>query len=141
MTIDESGQITTATLLIVDDDRDIREALAQAIHLEGIDLTVVSAADSTEGMRLALEVTPDVIIIDYNMPMVNGFAFADMIRADERLKRTKLIMLTAMDSKSMSWQSVEHHIDVFVGKPFDINDIEAHVYSLLSKTLEKRRSI
>ena len=137
----KDGQIIAARILIVDDDEAIREALSQAITLEGIELDIVTARNAAAGLAAAQAATPDVVILDYNMPMENGFELAAKLRSSEQFKATKLIMLTAQDTPGMSWQSFDHNIDAFLGKPFDLGDIEATVYSLLTQTQEKQRQI
>lgn len=134
-----NGKITAATILIVDDDRDIRESLALAINLKGINLSILTAGNATQGLKLATEHKPDIIVLDYNMPLGNGIVLAETIRQTRALKRTKMMMITAQESSKLEWLSVDHDIDAFIRKPFDIVDIEAHIYSLLHTILEGGR--
>lgn len=135
----DNGIITAATLLIVDDDRDIRESLAAGLDLPGIKLTIHTAEDAASALVAAGRYRPDVMILDYNMPMGDGFEVANAIRSTPELKYMAIVMLTAQDTPERNWQSVEHDIDAFIGKPFELADIEAHVYSLLTSLQEGGR--
>lgn len=135
----ESGQPVSAVVLIVDDDEAIRESLAQAIDIEGVSIVITTAHNAVTGIQAAKDGKPDIVILDYNMPMGNGFAVAEAIRATPTLKHTKIIMLTAQDTPERNWESVDHGIDAFIGKPFDIVDVEAHITSLLVKQAEGRK--
>ncbi len=134
------GKIVSATLLIVDDDKDIRTALAQGLTLYGIELQVYTAHNAVSAIQIARTHKPDVMVIDYGMPMGDGFALAKEIRSISSLTDTKLLMLTAQDTPDKAWESVEYDIDAFMGKPFNMDDVEAHIYSLLGKTLDAQRS-
>lgn len=133
----ENGKITAATILVVDDDQEIREALAEGLSLAGVKLTIVTAHNAVTAIQRAKQDKPDVIILDYNMPMGDGFALAEAIRATPSLANTKMIMLTSQDTTAKRWESVEKEIDAFIAKPFNFIDVEAQVFSLLSKTIEQ----
>lgn len=135
----KDGKIVGATILIIDDDKDTRDALAASIMLTGINLGIVTAYNAVTGVQLAIQVTPDVILLDYNMPMGDGFAAAKSLRAIESLRQTKILMLTAHDTADVRWNSVDHEIDAFMGKPFDITDVEAHIFSLLTQIQEAKK--
>lgn len=135
----KDGKIVGATVLIIDDDKDTREALAASIMLVGINLGIVTAHNAVTGVQLAIQVTPDVILLDYNMPMGDGFATAKGLRAVESLRQTKILMLTAHDTADVRWNSVDNEIDAFMGKPFDITDVEAHIFSLLTQIQEAKK--
>ena len=126
-----NGKITAAHILIVDDDKDIREALADGLELPGISLTITTAENAVTAIANAMVTPPDVIILDYNMPMGDGFSVAKEIRSNPRFKNTRIIMLTAKDTQENQWKSVDHDIDAFLGKPFELAEVEAHIYGQL----------
>lgn len=83
-------------VLIIDDDPLIRTLLVSALKKECL---VAVAADGSEGYHRALELVPDVAVIDVNMPGWDGLKTLDEFRAHEKLKDVKVIMLTADSSK------------------------------------------
>ena len=86
----------SATILVVDDDRAIRESLDRALALEGY--RVVAATDGAQALELVAEQQPDVIVLDLMMPNVDGLTVCRRLRA--RRDRTPILMLTARTETS-----------------------------------------
>lgn len=83
-----------ATVLIVEDDRDIREALQQAIELEGYNVEV--AENGAVGLeKLAVVQRPCLVLLDLMMPVMNGLEFLNALHADEMLATIPVLMVTA----------------------------------------------
>jgi DNA-binding response OmpR family regulator len=80
------------TVLIVEDDKPIRELFATALTKEGID--VITAEDGAAGVALALKQRPAVILFDINMPVMDGHKAAEKIRLDSWGKNVPIIFLT-----------------------------------------------
>ena len=83
------------SILIVEDEADIREAMAEAIAQEGF--TVETASNGQEGLDRAISDHPDLILLDIVMPIMDGHSFLTQLRADSWGKTAKVIMLTSMD--------------------------------------------
>jgi DNA-binding response OmpR family regulator len=79
-------------ILLVEDDQTIRELYATALINEGLD--VIMAADGAEGVRIALEKKPSVILFDIEMPVMDGHQAAEKIRLDSWGKKVPIIFLT-----------------------------------------------
>ena len=82
-----------ATILIIDDDPNIREQLG--IHLRNAGYDVCTAQDGIEGGRSILRRTPDLIVIDAEMPHMDGFELIAALRSDKSLPPIPVIMLTS----------------------------------------------
>lgn len=123
----------TAKILIVDDDLDLLDALKEGVDVPGYVLTVITASDGQRGLDLATKEQPDVVLVDYNMPHKDGFMMVDEIKRIEKLHNTKIIMLTAEDTKDKLWESIDREIDDFIGKPFDLLELEARVFHQLER--------
>jgi DNA-binding response OmpR family regulator len=88
-------------VLIVDDERDLREALGAMVEAEGFE--VLSAKDGAEGLETALKEKPDLILLDIVMPKMDGFEVLDKLREDEWGKKVQVIFLTVLeDMESVS---------------------------------------
>ena len=81
----------TIRLLIVDDHTMVRQSMRRAMEGEGFDV-VAEAGDGEEGVRLATELQPDVVLMDVSMPVLNGVEAAERVRA--ALPSTQVVMLT-----------------------------------------------
>ena len=86
------SEIETKTVLLVEDDEPIRELYATALTNEG--LSVITAEDGAEGVALALEKKPSVILFDIEMPVMDGHKAAEKIRLDSWGKDVPIIFLT-----------------------------------------------
>ena len=80
-------------ILTIDDSKVIRALLRQ--KFSGYDCGVFEASNGEEGLKKALDVKPDLIILDIDMPVMNGWDTLASIRFDDDLKMTPVIMLTA----------------------------------------------
>lgn len=84
-------------ILIVEDDKVLREALIEA--LTGANYTVVSATDGDEGIKKAQSEKPDLILLDIILPIKNGYNVLLDLSKDEKLKKIPVIVLTVLDSE------------------------------------------
>lgn len=82
-------------ILLVEDEPDIREAMAEALQDEGF--TVTTAENGAVGLKLALEHQPDLILLDLVMPGMDGHETLHKLRQDPWGKNAKVIVLTSMD--------------------------------------------
>lgn len=126
----------TESVLIVDDDPDI-QAFLQAL-LVGAGYRVTVAGDGEEGLQLALDGKPDLILLDVMMPHMDGFAFAQQIRRDPRTASTSIIMVTAKGLLSDKVLGLVSGADDYVIKPFDSGELVARVNGTLRRAREMR---
>jgi DNA-binding response OmpR family regulator len=82
-------------ILLVEDEPDIREAMAEALTDAG--LQVLTAPNGAEGLNLALQEHPDLILLDIVMPIMDGHTMLEKLRQDVWGQAVKVIMLTSMD--------------------------------------------
>lgn len=118
----ETGKKTCATILIVEDDRDIREALRQALTIEGH--TVVVAENGAAGLeRLASAARPCLVLLDLMMPVMNGLEFLRALRSDEVLATIPVVMVTAYRELAAEARGTVG----LVKKPIDLDAVLAFV--------------
>ena len=102
------------TLLIVDDDQDLRGAIAEQLQAESFD--TVEAATAAEGVRLAREAKPDLILLDVDLPDMDGREACRLLRKDG--VSTPIIMLTGQSSDADTVLGLESGANDYVTKPF-----------------------
>jgi CheY-like chemotaxis protein len=111
-------------ILIVEDDADIREALAEAMRDAGADVEV--AADGIDALeRLRAGPCPAVVLLDLRLPRLNGQAFLDQLRADARYEHLPVITMTAGAARAEGEEIVAR-----LHKPVDVDDLRRIVESL-----------
>ena len=114
----------TKTILVIDDDDDLRSALAEQLALED-DFSVVEAPTGEKGVEAAKASQPDLILLDVDLPDINGREACRRLRA-EGIK-TPVIMLTAATSDNETIEGLEAGADDYVAKPFRFNVLLARV--------------
>ncbi len=124
----ENGNPFTRTILVVDDTVEIRVLLGEMLRDE---YRVVFARDGREGLEVARQVVPDLIISDVMMPHVDGQEFCHRIKEDVATSHIPFIMLTAKAELSMKIGGLNCGADDYLVKPFEENELRARVRSLL----------
>lgn len=119
----------TKTVVVVDDDLDNLNIIKT--KLEAHKIKVVTARDGDQALRLIREQSPDLIIMDVMMPKLSGFKATRLIKFDSRFKRTPLILLTARTQDADRTLGMEAGADVYLTKPFDLEQLLSDVKRLL----------
>lgn len=115
-------------ILIVDDDPDILEVLRLLLNLEGYDVS--TASDGMTGLSLARENTPDMIILDLNLPDINGQQICKIIRGELNVP---ILILSARDNVSDKVVCLEYGADDYLTKPFENIELIARVKAILRR--------
>ena len=118
-----------ARLLVVDDERAVRDALRRALRLEGYDVTL--AGDGEEALASLTAGEPDAVILDVLMPGVDGLVVCRRLR--ERGSRVPVLMLTARDAVGDRVAGLDAGADDYVVKPFALEELLARVRALLRR--------
>ncbi len=116
------------TILIIDDEPRVRETL-ESVLLHP-DRLLTFAASGAEGLRLAHQRKPDLILLDVMMPELDGYAVCRQLRADPQLAEIPILMLTALDDRAARLKGLEAGADDFLPKPFDIAELKARVNTI-----------
>ncbi|MBD2195629.1 MULTISPECIES: response regulator [Calothrix] len=124
-------------ILVVDDNPDLRTYVSEIIRNNGYQ--VHTARNGAEGLQIAQKVLPSLIITDLMMPLVTGLEMIRMIRQEEKLKGTPIILLTAKVDEETRIESTEHGADAYLAKPFNDRELLAEVRNLLALKENERR--
>ncbi|MCK5145873.1 response regulator [bacterium] len=119
------------TIIIVEDDWSVRTLLSKYLRAQGYKIHV--AEDGIEGLRLIKSILPDLLIVDYRLPGMNGLTIVKMLRSDISVKNIPVIMLTVLDRKSIINKAAELGIFAFIIKPFRIRQLLDTVKSVFAK--------
>jgi two-component system, OmpR family, alkaline phosphatase synthesis response regulator PhoP len=116
-------------VLIVEDDRAILLGLEKNLRFEGYE--VVTASDGEEGLRLAFDAQPDLLVLDVMLPRLNGFEICRAVR--KRDAAVAILMLTAKTMESDKVAGLDLGADDYVVKPFGVKELLARIRALLRK--------
>lgn len=120
------------TILIVDDDEGTRLSLSDYFELQGY--IVAAAEDGWKGLQLLEEYQPQLVITDISMPRVDGYALLKRLREKPIWRLLPVILLTARRGPQEHIQGYQVGCDVYVEKPFELEEIGAIVKNLLARS-------
>ncbi|MGG6263584.1 response regulator [Leptolyngbya sp. AN03gr2] len=124
-------------ILVVDDNPDLRSYVSGVLKQQGY--LVWTARNGAEGFEQAKAHHPSLIVTDLMMPIVSGLDMIRMIRAQEDLKGTPVILLTAKADEDTRLEGVERGADAYLAKPFNDRELLAEVRNLLSLKENEQR--
>lgn len=124
------------TILIAEDDADIREVLR--LYLEGEGFAVAEAADGDTALRLALSSSPDAAILDVMMPGMNGY---ELTRALRRQSDIPILILSAKSEDNDKILGLNLGADDYIAKPFNPMEVVARVKAHLRRAGNARRDL
>jgi signal transduction histidine kinase len=116
------------TILVIDDEMLTRETLAAL--LERPNYRVEMAEDGVQGLEMARQVNPDVILLDVMMPRMNGYDVCKYIRSDPKIGEVPIIMITALDDRDAKLNGLMAGADDFLSKPFDSLELKIRLHTL-----------
>lgn len=120
------------TILLIEDNADIRENTAEILELAGY--KVFTAADGKKGIEQARQQIPDLIICDIMMPSLDGYGVLHLLHRDEMLQNIPFIFLTAKSERTDMRRGMEMGADDYITKPFEGAELLSAVESRLKKT-------
>jgi two-component system response regulator MprA len=119
-------------ILVVDDERAVRDSLRRALTLEGYDVDLAADGDEALARLQSHEVNPDAVVLDVLMPGVDGLEVCRRLRAAG--SRVPVLMLTARDQVEDRVAGLDAGADDYVVKPFALEELFARVRALLRRS-------
>lgn len=134
----QDSKVTNGYLiLVVDDNPDLRTYVSSILRANGYQIQ--TARNGLEGLRLAKELVPNLIVSDLMMPIVSGLEMIRSIRNEEKLKGIPIILLTAKVDEETRIEGTERGADAYLAKPFNDRELLAEVKNLLALKENERR--
>lgn len=116
--------------IVIDDDKGLSQALATVLDIVGFETEVIN--DSRIALQRIGEGLPDLITLDIQMPVISGSEILRGIRADERLRHTKVILITA-NARPSATQELEEMADIILTKPITLSQISQFAARLVHR--------
>jgi DNA-binding response OmpR family regulator len=124
----------TQKILMVDDEADLLKISLLRFKIAGYE--AFGAADGREGLDLARQKTPDLIVLDVFLPGMNGDEVARILKKDEKLKRIPIILISA-DVETLEKRARESGADDYLAKAFEAGELVGMIKSTLAKRGQK----
>jgi two-component system, sensor histidine kinase ChiS len=130
------GNESREMILVVEDNPDVRSYIREQLEEN---YRVTEAGNGEEGITIAQDIIPDLIISDVMMPKMDGYQFSRAIRADEKTSHIPIIMLTARAAIDDKIDGLETGVDTYLTKPFNARELKANVKNLILQRLQLRK--
>ena len=114
--VEVSAALQPPMVLVVDDSLTVRKITTRLLTREGF--RVDSAKDGVDALEKMRDLVPDVVLLDVEMPRMDGFELARVMRSDERLKSVPIIMITSRTADKHRNRAMEIGVNVYLGKPY-----------------------
>jgi len=118
------------TVMVVDDSITIRKVTTR--FLERNNYNVVTAKDGVDAVQKLQDFTPELILLDIEMPRMDGFELATHIRNNERLKSVPIIMITSRTGDKHRQRAMDIGVQEYLGKPYNESELLGHVKSVVN---------
>jgi len=118
-----------ALILVVDDEPDLLALLVDQVSSLGYD--VVAARDGTEGLRLAIDRAPDIILTDVIMPYMDGPEMLDRLRSRPETREIPVIAITALTDRRTRSRLTAVGVRGFLAKPYSMRDLAERIREAL----------
>lgn len=115
------------SILIIEDNPDLIKYLKSKLSLDYI----IHTSDGSDGIEKALDLVPDIIICDVNLPDKSGFEICDTLKNDLRTSHVPIIILTALNNKESYVKGLESGADLFLTKPFSFSILAQSIKTLI----------
>lgn len=119
-------------ILVIDDEEDFRIIIRDILAAEGFEVRM--ACDGQEGMAALKDYRPDVILVDWMMPKMDGEHFCRALREQESLRDIPAIMLTVRQTADEELEALHFGVDDFIVKPFKAEELLARVRAALRRS-------
>ncbi len=138
-TINKDTNYNLPILLIVDDNKDIRDYIDAIFNNN---YTIIKAKNGQEGIKIALKQIPDIIISDIMMPVKNGIELCSHLKKDERTSHIPIILLTAKSGEKNEITGIKTGADDYITKPFSEDLLIVKIENIIKsrKKLQERYS-
>lgn len=116
-------------VMVVDDSVTVRKVSARLLERHG--MQVLTAKDGVDALAQLQDVLPDVMLLDIEMPRMDGFEVASQVRHDARLRDLPIIMITSRTGTKHRERAEAIGVNHYLGKPFQESDLLAHIQQLV----------
>lgn len=115
-------------ILVVEDDPDLRTIVRLQLSASGYE--IIEACNGAEGFTAIQEETPDCVILDLMMPVMDGFGFLKRARSVMALQDVPILILTASEDERNRVRGFQYQADAYMSKPYDLQELTAEVERL-----------
>jgi len=125
---------TKPRILIVDDEPDLLSVLHFGLEVEGFD--VLEASDGEQGLAMARDHVPDLIVLDLMLPRMDGYKVCRALKFDDRYRRIPIFILSARSGDTDRQLALDVGADTYITKPYDMRDLVTRIRARLDPGIQ-----
>ena len=118
------------TVMVVDDSITVRKVTSRFLERQG--MTVITAKDGVDAATILQDVLPDLMLLDVEMPRMDGYELAAQMRNDDRLKNIPIIMITSRTGEKHRKRAEKVGVNRYLGKPYQEHELLENIELLLN---------
>ncbi|MHB1292119.1 MAG: Hpt domain-containing protein, partial [Sulfuricella sp.] len=126
------------TIMVVDDSLTVRKITTRLLAKEGYQ--VVTAKDGVDALQHLQEILPDVMLVDIEMPRMDGFELTKNVRSDPKTAHIPIIIITSRTAEKHRNYAMELGVNAYLGKPFQEDELLGHIAGFLKAGFIKRQT-
>jgi chemosensory pili system protein ChpA (sensor histidine kinase/response regulator) len=123
-------------VMVVDDSITVRRVTERLLERNG--MRVVTAKDGVDAVQLLQDHMPDIMLLDIEMPRMDGYELASHVRNDPRLRHIPIVMITSRVGDKHRNRAIEVGVDRYLGKPYQESDLLEAISSLVRTDVAER---
>jgi len=127
-----AGQDGAITVMVVDDSVTVRKVTTRLLERQG--MNVVTAKDGVDAIGQLQELKPDIMLLDIEMPRMDGFEVATLVRHDPRLADLPIIMITSRTGDKHRERALSIGVNEYLGKPYQEAQLLEHIHALVGRS-------
>lgn len=127
--------VIKTSILIVEDNNDVRKLLNIALQSESENYTLLEAENGAEALEIARRKIPDVFLLDVMMPGMSGLEVCRVLKSDPKFDRSAVVMLTAKDGEEDREAGIDAGADLYMTKPFS----PVELFKVVDMLIQKKR--
>lgn len=121
-------------ILAIDDENDVLLIIKTALSGEGYE--ILTASNGFDGLAMAEDHQPDLIILDLRMPEMDGMEVLEKLRENDKTEKIPIIVLTGISAKGKIREALDKGITYYIVKPFECQDLASKVHIAIKTTEE-----
>jgi chemosensory pili system protein ChpA (sensor histidine kinase/response regulator) len=129
--VPEQPVVALPTVMVVDDSLTVRKITGRLLARENYQ--VMTAKDGVDALEQLQETIPDVMLVDIEMPRMDGFDLTRNVRNDPRLAKIPIIIISSRTADKHRLYATEIGVDVFLGKPYQEEELLGHIAAFLKR--------
>lgn len=126
MVVRSNQRFANARILVVDDVDFTRRLISSALVKSGFSC-IETAENGAEALQKTYDVCPDLVILDLNMPKLDGFGYCELVRGDKNLPRMPIVVQTGFDERKARLRALSCGADDFLTKPLDMDELSLRI--------------